>query len=343
MTNVGLVVIPLVLACVLITSAVAKWREQSATASAIRLLRLPSFLNAAWVRTALPIGEGLLALAMLAPLTPLVILAAVAALALFITYWVVIARALTFNPPPNCGCFGKIGNQTVSGGTLARNSILVLGSGLFAFWAFNGNTVWSALASFATSDWVWLAVAVATAALAVLIVRRSEPVEETMMRPSTVPNTPADHGEPDEYRRAPIPRIHLRAPDGSQRMLSELAETRAQLLVFTTCGCGSTVVAGERAPLWQNRVPQIEVKMVATNRLPDASQNAWYDHGGVAYHLFGMTGTPSAVLLGADRQIAGGPVTGLDEIEQFVNDIEAALSGAAVPDDADPAAAGVSA
>ena len=107
------VLAPLLLAGVLLLSAVAKWRAPESTRSAIILLRLPRWLHGVWVAKALPVGEALLALAMLAPWLALARIASWAAVLLFLTYFVVIARAMTFSPRPTCGCFGKIGDQRV--------------------------------------------------------------------------------------------------------------------------------------------------------------------------------------------------------------------------------------
>ena len=101
----ALTLIPVTLVVVLVVSALAKLRAKASTASAVRLLRVPGFLKPEWVAAALPPGEIVLGLAMLSPWLPLARLAALAALVLFVAYWVVIARAMTFDPRPSCGCF----------------------------------------------------------------------------------------------------------------------------------------------------------------------------------------------------------------------------------------------
>ena len=54
-----------------------------------------------------------------------------------------------------------------------------------------------------------------------------------------------------------------------------------------------------------------------------------------AYNALNMPGTLSAVLLGADGLIAGGPVNGNEEIERFVEEIAEALAEAGPPVDAE--------
>ena len=48
---------------------------------------------------------------------------------------------------------------------------------------------------------------------------------------------------------------------------------------------------------------------------------AFYDHVGLASRSLRLQGQASAVLLGADGMLAGGPVEGVDEVTAFVDDI----------------------
>ena len=122
---------PLILAAVLVVSAIAKVRAPESTTSSITLLRLPAFLRTDWFARALPTGELVLAIVMTSPFTLLVRAASVASLALFVAYLAVIVRAMGFSPRPTCGCFGNIGDQRVNGRTVARNVLFCpAGSGL---------------------------------------------------------------------------------------------------------------------------------------------------------------------------------------------------------------------
>ena len=51
-----------------------------------------------------------------------------------------------------------------------------------------------------------------------------------------------------------------------------------------------------------------------------------YDPKRFVYEALRLRGTPSAVLLGADGMLAGGPVAGHDAISTFVADVEAELA-----------------
>lgn len=343
MDSPALVALPLLLGIVLTVSAIAKLRERDSTATAIRLLRLPKVLAHPVVPTLLPIGELVLVATMFAPWSWLVGLAALAGVVLFVAYWVVIARALRFDPAPDCGCFGRIGNQTVTPRTLLRNTVLVAVAVLFALWAWSGHTAWTALARFTLTDLWWLVLAGIAVWVGVLIVATPAPKASAHPRLPEPPTAASD--DPDEYVRVAIPAGTVQAPTGEVRLLAELAVPRAQVLVFTTCGCGSTARSLERLPAWRQQLaPLVDVIPITTDRRHDPAEGdpveAWYDHGGLSYRALGLSDTPAAVLLGADGLVAGGPVAGVDEIEQFVTDIAEALRGAQPapsPDDAAPA------
>ena len=87
---------------------------------------------------------------------------------------------------------------------------------------------------------------------------------------------------------------------------------------------------------WRERLPQLEVRLLSSMKpetLPDDLRPdgaVAYDHAGVAQRALALNGSPTAVLLGADGLLAGGPVEGVAEIEQFVADIADQLAGAAL-------------
>ena len=69
MSTPAAVLAPLLLAGVFLLSAAAKASQLDSTLSAIILLRLPRAIQRRWVARALPVGEAVLALALLAPWT----------------------------------------------------------------------------------------------------------------------------------------------------------------------------------------------------------------------------------------------------------------------------------
>lgn len=336
MTYLAAVVAPLVLAIMLLVSAVAKWRDQQSTASAITLLRLPRFLQGSWVPKALPTGEALLALALLSPWLLLARLASWAALVLFVLYLAIVARAMTFDPRPSCGCFGRIGDQRINGLTLTRNVLFVLLAILFVWTTARGVTLPALVGGFGGADWAWLAGALALAA-ATWLVFGTKGIDLSARHASSAPaaqHVSAAAPEPSEgdgldYLRAPIPWAMLLSQDKTPRTLTELAASKAQLLVFANCFCGPTYAAWQVAESAREDLSAIGVRMVLSLSSPPESTSGlgepWYDHGAHAWQALGLQQSPSAVLLGADGLLAGGPVAGVAEIETFVDEIKEAL------------------
>ncbi len=154
-----LVVPFLLLAGVLLVSGAAKVSDRVATADMFTALRVP-FVSPAVGAAALPYVEIVLGLALLLARGPLLVVASGVTLLLFTTYWLLIARALTFDPPVSCACFGKLGGHLVDGWTLARNTLLVGLSVVALVSAARGVDVIGGLADFTSTDVAWLCVVV---------------------------------------------------------------------------------------------------------------------------------------------------------------------------------------
>ncbi len=337
---------PLLLAATLVWSAAFKFADRESVRSAIRQLRLPRALAGNTFAVGLPAAEIALAAGLLAPWADAYLVSACAAALLFVAYLAVIARALTFDPRPRCGCFGRMGNSQVSPVTLARNIVLVaVAVGALAV-GLGGRTAWSTLRHGGTDAAWWVLAAAVASSLAALIVSR--PAESAAAPTPPVGRTVIDEGEsgavdegadPEDYIRTRIPRATLQADDGSLCSLRELASDRAQVLVAVNCTCGPTVRAADRLKAWQAMAPAVDVRFVSTVDPPAIRRivhvdEMLYDHDEAAWHALRIGESPAAVLLGADDELAGGPVHGLDEIEQFMAAIAAALADPAAGADA---------
>lgn len=347
----ALVLVPVTLVLVLVISAIAKFAAPASTASAVRLLRLPAWLKADVVSKALPPGEIVLALAILSPWLPLARLAAVAALGLFAAYWIIIARAMTFSPRPSCGCFGRIGDQRVTWKTVVRNTLLVLGSLAFLWMTWSQRaTVWSVFDG-ATDRELWILASAAYLALMLWFIvappNYGDSVWKTIFGKETSdPHSPPQPGtvvaeEADEldYVRRPIPDKFLLDTDHDAVRLRDLVATGPVLLVFVNCGCPSTRATWERLAAWDEQLPQVRVLGVQTYQVGDlgvagVAERLFYDPQAKAWNALNIPATASAVLLGADGLLAGGPVSGFDETEQFVADIAEVLAEQPQPEQA---------
>lgn len=332
----ALALAPLTLAAVLVLSGLAKRPDPSATHSMMSLLRLPRVVANATVARLVPWVELGVAALLLSPWRWTYAVGAVAALALFLAFWVIIARAMTFDPRPRCGCFGRVGDHRVSARTVLRNSLLVA-LALVAGWiAVQGRSATGLLTRFTGGDWLWLLLAVALAAVTWFVLGAPGTA-----RPSRQPAPPVrPPGVPDEeedaeleYVRRPFPAGVLVGSDQETTTLRALAREQAQLLVLANCWCGSTFAAVEHLPRWREQLPQLGVQLVHTQppfgepRLAGEA-GLWWDPGSQLYSALMAGSSPAAVLLGADGLLAGGPVSGVEEIDAFVADIAGELAQA---------------
>lgn len=345
----ALALAPLTLATVLVLSGLAKLPDPQSTHSMMRLLRLPGAVATAPVARLVPWAELSIAALLLTPWRWTFAVGALAGLALFLVFWVIIARAMTFDPRPSCGCFGKVGDHRINGRTVARNTTLVGLALVSGYLALQGRTGTGLLAGFGVGDWLWLLLAVALAAVAVFILgggpssgqlsrrqqrdlrRQREEMEARQAAAAPPAEEPADELD---YERKPIPRGVLVGRDHRTVELSSLTRARAQLLVLVNCWCGPTHAALERLPRWREQLPELGVQMIftphpfETDVVPAELSGIWWDPGDQVYHALLAGPSPAAVLLGADGLTAGGPVNGIEEIEAFVSDIAAQLAEA---------------
>jgi thiol-disulfide isomerase/thioredoxin len=317
---VAAVLVALTLAAVLATSGVAKLRDRVATRDAFDALRVPGVVPKDAAAAALPWVE--LALAALLLLSPAPLLApiAVAVLVLMLAYTALIARALGFDEPVTCSCFGSLGRHDVDRTTLARNLLLTLLAAALTWLAFAGGSVPAAAADLDAGGWWALLAAAAAAAVAVLVVGT----------PPSAGDGPV--GELLDYERQAIPYGVLALPDGRTSSLVELASTQARLLVVLSPGCGPCVRTAEHLDDWAARLaPAVGLLAV----YPDvASAAAAQQHARelsasepeLNVRRVFSAGTPSAVLLGADGYLAGGPVAGEDAVAEFVEDVLSVLA-----------------
>jgi hypothetical protein len=330
-TSAALLLAPLTCAVVLLISGAAKVGNQAATRDAFIAMGLPRPLRSEGLVTTLPYAE--LALGVLLLVTWSWVLAVVAAVAtaLFAAYWVLVLRVLRLGEEVDCGCFGALGDDRVSGATLARNSLLVGLAALATAFGAAGSGVLPALSDFGTADWWWLLLTAAVAATAVLVVglRRAEAV--------------IDDGDLLDYDRVPIPFALLEDAAGTRTTLRQLAGQRPQLLVFLSSSCWACETVAARLSDWVSRLGPVEVSTVFTEPLDSIPEtlrpigvSAWFDVGQGATETF-ADGRPSAVLLGADGALAGGPVAGAGTVTTFVEDIVAELDAAEeLPEAAQP-------
>ena len=334
---------PILLSITLLISGLAKLGAREGTQDAMRSLRLPLPTMHASVASVLPVMEIVLALAIWIPAPPLQVLLTGLVAALMLTYLVIIARALTFEEQVHCSCFGTLASPTVSRTTLVRNVLLSV-LGLLAVVAAASGAMTSLLVQ-APMGLIGLGIALLIA-IALTAATIGGSVAETDADAATAPAPAAADPDEDElldYERSPIPAAVLQQPDGRLITLTQLTAQRAALLVFVTEGCGPCERVLDHAEEWIGELEQtLQVRFVFSRPLDQLRErttdrvegHALHDLQFTARTALGGTSAPSAVLLGADGQLAGGPVNGGSAVIEFVQEIREQLAEAQSSDPA---------
>ena len=318
---------PFLVAAVLVWSAVGKLRDPAASAEGFAALGVPAALSRRWIIGAHPWVEVALAALLLVGPGWLRVIAAVASLGLMLAYLALVARAVRRGDDVDCACFGAWGPGKVTMRTVWRNAWLVVLAAL-SLWAAVGGQTWLSEAADSGSGWwvVALGAALLTAALVVA-------GEGGSGAPGAEPPQYAfGADELEDYVPVLTPAVPVTLADGTTRTLRELSAARAQLLLFVSEGCGSCVGVIAAVPAWRAELPQLDVRLVIavpadTSSLTSLEEpQTLHDAPGWVRQSFGTGGTPSAMLLGANGYVAGGPVVGADAVRAFVEEIRAQLA-----------------
>lgn len=346
---------PLVLALVLAGGGVLKLRDDdAATALEWDALGLPDRLNRRWARRAHPWGEIVLAAALLCLPGVLGVLAAVAALLLTLAYLVLVTAAVTGRTEArSCACFGGGRQSALTGWTVLRNAVLLLLAALAILRSLDGGAVLGELAGSGEAA-AWALALVLAMVTTVLVsaplgaqsepapatgttgAARPEPAAAAGGSPAGEAAPSAQEGEEDEevgeYLRTLTPRAVLTQANGAPVDLLMATRAQAHLLLYLSPGCGHCETIAERVPEWVEQMPQLAVKVVVTgtpaqlaDRRPEWAAHALYDGDALAVRMLQLHATPSAVLLGTDGMLAGGPVSGASEVIDLVEDIKVQL------------------
>jgi hypothetical protein len=309
----------LILAVVLAISAAAKARAPAAVRRAFSDLRVPAPLDRRWIRAAFPAAEALLALALLTAPGAAAPAAATLAVLLFGAYWLLIHRALGFEAPVACACFGESDAAPVTGRTLARNTVLLLLAVLW--WALSWIASAPALLTrFLLADWLWLAAGIAGAAVLLL----ARPAAEDRARQAAE----AEGERPGTPGRGT--RSHLGASSApSARLLPASVPDDARLLLHLSPGCASCARVLRQAPAWAERLGPVRLQ-VAGMAAPEAvrvvaPEELWERILPAADRAeltgLGIPTAPSAVLLGGSGEALAAPAEGAEAVEALVGRI----------------------
>jgi Methylamine utilisation protein MauE len=322
----ALISAPFIVATVFVASAVGKLADPRRAAQAFDALNVPRSLARPWIRTAHPWAELVIALCLLITSGIPAVVTAIATTTLAVAYLVLIVQALQGSEPTDCACFGVGRAERVSRRTVLRS---------ICFLVLSGASVWVSLYGRSPLQWaaeagpdVWWLAALAVAAMMTALILHPSTSKSAMDTEES--NRDMD---PDDYERTEIPHVPVTMADGTVLSLRELAGSRPKLVIAVSGTCSSCLLTIEAADQWRRRLPEVDIHLLyasandPTTATPSEPQKL-YDPQRFAYEALRLRGTPSAVLLGADGMLAGGPVAGHDNISTFVADVEAELAGA---------------
>lgn len=328
MPNAVSVTAPLLIALVLVASAVGKLRAPERARAAFSALGVPKPLDRPWVAQVHPWAEIALAVLLVVVPGPVGVLVAAAGVALMLVYLVLVIRALRSPVDVDCACFGALGGDRITQATAWRNGWLTAVAAIALWCSLEGRSVASRLGGLSGPEWGWLLAAVATGLTVALVLggvrTQDAPGEEQPLELA--------YGDEGDYLRSRTPAVPVQLADGTRTDLRRLSRARAQLLIFVSEGCASCVDIISAVPGWRVDLPQLDVRLVVAvapgvSRLTSSDEpQTIHDVDGWVGESFDTRSTPSAMLLGADGLLAGGPVVGRLAVPAFVAEIQEELS-----------------
>lgn len=325
-----------VLAAVLLLAGAAKLRDREHVVTAIGSLRLPK-QHAGLLAIVAPIAEIVLAVALLATSGWLRVASAVLVLGVMVGYTAIIVRALGFEHPVTCSCFGKIGAGEVTRGTAIRNLTFVVLALLVLVGPHQLSTL-RALIEFQFGG-----------AVVVLLALVAGFLSAGGGKPAATPihhhGAAHEHHGPDPDANLiptlaandaeglwPFPAARLTKSDGREVVATSLLGTRPAIFFNFEWTCEPCRRMLQALPAWAASMPDLRVYCVVPLLDINTPPRLAYP----LEPLFDLRGefgaqmpnaTPAAILIGADGLVAAGPFVGSDEIRPLLDEISESLGG----------------
>ncbi len=316
---------PLIIGSVLIVSGVLKIGK-TADERELADLGVPRLLRRRFLAVIHPWAEIVLGLSLVLLGGVLGLIAALAATALMAGYLWMVAGALRRASGASCSCFGS--SRPVTRSTVIRNGWLTMLSAAAAASTWSNPLLGGPVASLEGDGVLWVLMAVAAAFTVALIVRPDS--GERRAASADGLGAASDDGERD-YVRARTPAVGVTFADGTGTNLRLLARHRPTILLAVSEACGSCVAVIERVEEWRAMLPEVDIRLLVT-RTPQesgltetAEPQTVHDPQGLVSESIGPWSTPSALLLGVDGMLAGGPVSGTAAIAAFMTEIDESL------------------
>lgn len=327
------VVLPLVMAAVLIASAIGKLRRPDDLAGWSEI-GVPQTFRREWLLRAHPWGELALGVALAVLGSVLGVLAALVCLVLMAAYLWLVWRAVARADDASCACFGA--RKRVTEVTVVRNVWLTAVAALTVAVIWTNPLMGGALASAVqASAWLWILAAAIAAVTALLVVWPEGGEEPPAIAAESARDAASDDEDELDYLRTRTPAVPVTLADGSTVNLRSLTMRRPLLLLAVSASCGGCEPVIEKIDEWRALLPQLDVRFLLAHE-PELGRLTQREEPQSLHDPFGYVSgsiqdwpTPTAVLFGIDGLLAGGPVIGSEAIEEFVLDIRETLQ--AVP------------
>ncbi len=296
-----------VLAAVFLTAGVGKLLDLEGSRRAVHDFGVPEG-SARFIGAALPAVELVAGLGLI--FRPTARWSAALALALLVGFIAVIARAISRGEQPDCHCFGQIHSAPATGSTLVRNALLAVFSvTIVAYGSGPALDTWVS----ARSGAVLVAIGVGIVALAVSwyawtersLNRQLKRDLEFARRDAAMRRGVALGWEAPDFTLADI--------DGETVTLGSLLDRgKPVLFMFMSPWCGPCEKLLPRVAQWQRTLSERLSMVVLSMGTPEQNQ-VFSDHGlddvllqtdfEVA-GLYGVTATPSAILVSSDGKVS---------------------------------------
>jgi uncharacterized membrane protein YphA (DoxX/SURF4 family)/peroxiredoxin len=315
--NDALVIARLFLAAVFIVAGVAKLADRPGTRQALADFGVPPHL-ANSLQLLLPAAELAAAIALVFPTTAR--WGAAGSLVLFALFVVGLTRVLRRGEAPDCHCFGQVHSEPASWTTVGRNLVLTAPAAYVAL-AGPGPSLASWVAG---TDATELSL-IATSSLATLATMTVVTLwrENRRLRSAGGPTATAPR-----QIGALAPQFSLPSTAGRDVSLQDLlADDRACVLTFVSPGCGPCAALLPELARWHDTVTErLALTLVAPVEAMQAEALArehtltdvLIDAQSTVMHAYGVTATPSAVLIASDGTARSAPVAGRVAIESLI-------------------------
>jgi methylamine dehydrogenase accessory protein MauD len=301
----------LLLAIVFAVAGAAKLADQAGTRQAVVGFGVPAAL-AAPLGILLPLAE----LAVAAALVPAVTAwqGAAGALVLLLLFTVAIGANLARGRKPSCHCFGQLHSAPAGWSTLARNAVLAAPAAFVVWQGREGNIEPSAVGLAGALSAVQELGFFAAGLVVGLLAARSW--NEARQRAGLPVGTPA-------------PTFNLPDLEGEEVTLDSLRSSgKPVLLLFTEPGCEYCRELLPEVGRWQGTLAdELTIALISCDD-PEENRAMSNEHGlsrvlleddWEVSEVYGVTGTPSAVLVEPDGTIGSYLAESAEEIEDLVS------------------------